>query len=199
MYIMIKLLKRVTCLVLVLTTFVSTACSDNKTTKVAKEAPKVAKEAPTAAKETPTVAKEAPTVAKEAPKATKEASKLVKIALAATDQMQFDQKELKVTAGTTVELTLTHTGKLPVTAMGHNFVLLKKGVDVAKFATAASQAKSTEYIAPTQTNDLIAHTKLVGGGSSTTITFKAPEPGTYDYICSFPGHYVMMKGKFIVE
>ncbi|MCB0632702.1 MAG: azurin, partial [Lewinella sp.] len=26
-----------------------------------------------------------------------------------------------------------------------------------------------------------------------------PAPGTYDYICSFPGHYALMQGKFIVE
>jgi azurin len=31
------------------------------------------------------------------------------------------------------------------------------------------------------------------------IEFIAPEKGTYDYICSFPGHFAMMKGKLIVE
>ena len=40
---------------------------------------------------------------------------------------------------------------------------------------------------------------MIGGGQSDTIEFDAPEPGTYDFICSFPGHYSVMKGKFIVE
>ena len=129
----------------------------------------------------------------------KKGPKVVKLALAATDQMQFDKKELTVTKGSTIELTLTHSGKLPVNVMGHNFVLLKQGVDIAKFAMIAMQAKKSEYIAPTQTKDVIAYTKLVGGGASTTITFKAPKPGSYDFICSFPGHYSIMKGKFIVK
>jgi azurin len=40
---------------------------------------------------------------------------------------------------------------------------------------------------------------MLGGGETTTIAFTAPAAGTYDYICSFPGHYGMMKGKLIVE
>jgi azurin len=40
---------------------------------------------------------------------------------------------------------------------------------------------------------------MIGGGESTVIEFVAPEAGTYTYICSFPGHYAMMKGKLIVE
>ena len=66
------------------------------------------------------------------------------------------------------------------------------------FAEEALKAKATDYIPEDQSN-VIAHTKLVGGGESTTITFHAPEKGTYDFICSFPGHYSMMKGKFNVE
>jgi azurin len=80
--------------------------------------------------------------------------------------------------------------------MGHNFVLLTKGTDIAKFATAAMNAKATEYI---PSKGVIAHTKLIGGGESTTIKFTVSAKGTYDFICSFPGHYAMMKGKFIVE
>ena len=33
---------------------------------------------------------------------------------------------------------------------------------------------------------------MLGGGES------APEPGTYIFICSFPGHYQLMMGEFIV-
>ena len=125
-------------------------------------------------------------------------SATVKVILQGSDQMKFDKTEIKVAKGSTVELTLKHSGKLPVNIMGHNFVLLKAGVDVAKFSSASMQAKDNNYI-PKGSKDVIANTGLVGGGESTTITFKAPEPGTYDFICSFPGHYAMMKGKFIVE
>ncbi|RKD17016.1 azurin [Pelobium manganitolerans] len=122
----------------------------------------------------------------------------VEITLNGSDAMQFDKSEIKVAAGQTVVLTLHHTGKLPVESMGHNFVLLKQGTDVEDFATKAMAAKDNGYI-PTDDSNIIAHTKLIGGGESDTITFTAPEKGTYDFLCSFPGHHAMMKGKFIVE
>lgn len=113
--------------------------------------------------------------------------------------MQFDVKEIKVKAGQKVKLTLTHSGKLAKTAMGHNFVLLKTGTDIAAFASKAAAARETEYIPKSDEASIIAHTKLVGGGESDTIEFTAPKKGTYTYICSFPGHYALMKGTFIVE
>ena len=118
------------------------------------------------------------------------------IILNSNDQMRFDLNEIKVKAGEKVKLTLNHTGKLPKNVMGHNFVLLTKGTDVTKFATAAMSEKGNEYI---PSSGVLAHTELIGGGESTTIEFTAPSKGTYDFICSFPGHYAMMKGKFIVE
>lgn len=118
------------------------------------------------------------------------------IVINSNDQMRFDTNDIRVKAGEKIKLTLNHTGKLPKNAMGHNFVLLEAGTDVAKFSQAAMNAKATEYI---PSKGVIAHTKLIGGGESTTIEFTAPKKGTYEFICSFPGHYAMMKGKFIVE
>lgn len=122
----------------------------------------------------------------------------VVIELGSTDQMTFDKTELRVKAGQRVKLTLKHLGTMKKEVMGHNFVLLKQGTDITKFAQEAMNAADTKYI-PKMTKDVIANTDLIGGGESTTITFDAPSAGTYDYICSFPGHYAMMKGKFIVE
>ncbi|HEV7382873.1 MAG TPA: azurin [Dyadobacter sp.] len=121
------------------------------------------------------------------------------IVIKGSDAMQFDLKEIKVKAGQKVKLTLTHSGKLAKAAMGHNFVLLKAGTDVASFGSKAAAARETEYIPKSEAASIIAHTKLVGGGESDTITFTAPKKGTYTYICSFPGHYALMKGTFIVE
>lgn len=130
---------------------------------------------------------------------TAEAQKPVELILESTDAMQFTKKELKVKAGQTVKLTLKHTGKLAKAAMGHNFVLLAQGTDVAAFGQKAAQARDTEYIPKSEASKIIAHTKLIGGGESTSIEFKAPKKGTYTYICSFPGHYALMQGKLIVE
>ncbi len=119
--------------------------------------------------------------------------------LEANDQMKYNLTELKAVAGQPIKLTLKHTGKFPITAMGHNVVILKPGTDVAAFAAKALQAKDTQYIPKSEEVSIIAHTKLVGGGEEDTITFTIAEKGTYTYICSFPGHYTMMKGVLIVE
>ncbi len=123
---------------------------------------------------------------------------IAEITLNSNDAMKYDMSEIKVMEGQTVVLTLNHTGKLPEAAMGHNFVLLNQGVVMADFATAAVKEKDNDYI-PNDGKDVIAHTETIGGGESTKITFTAPAKGTYDFLCSFPGHYSMMNGKFIVE
>lgn len=124
---------------------------------------------------------------------------VLEITLSGGDDMKFDQSTLKATAGQTVRLTLVHSGKLPKASMGHNFVLLKNGVNETDFATKALAAKDTDYIPAGSEGDIIAHTDLIGGGESTTIEFTAPERGAYTYICTFPGHSALMKGKLMVQ
>lgn len=122
----------------------------------------------------------------------------VNLALAGNDLMQFDKNELTVKEGQEVTLTLRHTGKIDKKVMGHNFVLLKQGTSVPEFSSkAAAAGESEDWIAAK--DQIIAYTQMIGGGQTTTVTFTAPAAGTYDYICSFPGHSGLMKGKFIVK
>ena len=123
---------------------------------------------------------------------------VVEVSITGNDQMQFNKNELRVKAGQTVRLTLNHSGQLAENVMGHNVVILKQGTDVTDFGTRAASARDNDYI-PADSDAVIAHTEMIGGGESTTIEFEAPEAGTYTFICSFPGHYVQMQGKFIVE
>mgnify|MGYP002623246123 CR=1 FL=1 len=124
------------------------------------------------------------------------ASNSTDIVIESSDQMKFNVTELKVKSGETINLTLVHTGNLPKVAMGHNWVLLEEGTDVRNFALSAMKEKDNEYV---PSSGVIAATSLIGGGEQTSITFTAPAPGEYDFICSFPGHYGLMKGKLIVE
>lgn len=130
---------------------------------------------------------------------TRDVKQVKTIVIKGSDAMQFDLKEIKVKAGQKVKLTLTHSGKLAKAAMGHNWVLLKPGTDVAAFGSKAAAARETDYIPKSEEANILAHTKLVGGGESDTIEFTAPKKGKYTFICSFPGHYALMKGDFIVE
>lgn len=125
------------------------------------------------------------------------ADKVCKLEISGNDQMQFDKKELAVAADCTqVELTLKHTGKLPAQAMGHNWVL-SKTADMAGVASDGIGAGfANDHIKKGDTR-AIAHTKIVGGGQSTSITFptSALKKGeSYTYFCSFPGHSSLMKG-----
>jgi azurin len=127
------------------------------------------------------------------------ADKVCKLEITGTDAMQFDKKELSVAGDCTqVEVTLHHSGKLPAQAMGHNWVLAK---------TADVAGVSSDGIAAGFANDhikkgdarVIAHTKIVGGGQTTSITFPTSalaKGGAYTFFCSFPGHSSIMKGAF---
>ena len=127
------------------------------------------------------------------------ADKVCKLAIAGNDAMQYDKKELDVAADCTeVELTLSHTGKLPAAAMGHNWVLVKTA-DVTTVANAGMSAGlANNYLTPNDPH-VIAFTKIIGGGQSTSVTFptsKLSKGGDYTFMCTFPGHYVIMKGAF---
>lgn len=115
------------------------------------------------------------------------------------DQMQFNKTELHAVAGKPITLTLKHVGQTPKEAMGHNVVILQEGTDEAAFAAKAITAKDTDYIPASEKASIIAHTKLIGGGEEDTIEFTIDKKGTYNFLCTFPGHFAMMKGVLIVE
>lgn len=123
------------------------------------------------------------------------------ISLKGDDAMKFDQKEATVSAGcATITIELTHTGKLPVTAMGHN-VVISKTPDMAGLARDAIKAGTANAYVPPGDARVIVHTDLIGGGAKTKVTFpgkKLTAGGDYSFFCSFPGHSTLMKGKLVV-
>jgi azurin len=127
-----------------------------------------------------------------------QAPEVVEIVIESNDQMKYNLDRIDVMAGQTVRLTLKHVGQMAKEAMGHNWVLVAKGTDLAEFGGAAAAAAATDYIPAEFESQVIAHTSTIGGGEEVTIEFTAPEKGIYDFFCSFPGHYAMMRGKFVV-
>lgn len=121
------------------------------------------------------------------------------IVIEANDQLQFSLKEFTVAAGEEVTVTLHNVGTLPKETFGHNFVILTAGADLEAFATEAMGNSANEYL-PTDMSNVLAHTALLGPDEEDTITFMAPtEPGEYEFLCTFPGHYGTMRGVMIVE
>lgn len=103
--------------------------------------------------------------------------------------------------GEEIRIRLITESDLPSSAMSHNFVLLAMSADATAFANKASRAKDNDYIPANMEDQVLAATGLAGGGETVEVTFTAPEePGDYEYICSFPGHFSGgMKGVLTVE
>ncbi|MBT2766830.1 azurin [Stenotrophomonas sp. ISL-67] len=122
------------------------------------------------------------------------------VSLDSTDQMSFSTRQINVAADCSqVKLTLRHTGKLAATAMGHNWVLTKTA-DYPPVAMAGMRMTLADSYLPKKDARVLAHTVVIGGGQSTSVTFSTAalrKGGDYTFFCSFPGHFAMMRGKLV--
>lgn len=109
--------------------------------------------------------------------------------------MSYDKKELRVKQGSTVKLTFSNDGSDP--SMVHNFVLIEEGTADQVGPAGMKAGLDNNYIP--KMKEVLVFTNLTQPHGRTEITFPAPDKGTYDYICTYPGHYQKMNGKFIVE
>lgn len=123
------------------------------------------------------------------------------LVIESTDQMSFVQTEVTVPASCKeVTLTLKHVGTMPATSMGHNWVLTETS-KMRSVAIAGMNESENAYV-PKDDARVLAHTAVIGGGESDTITFSTAgltPGGDYSYFCSFPGHWAIMKGKFVFQ
>ncbi len=110
------------------------------------------------------------------------------------NKMAFATTEFTVKAGQKVNLVMNNTATVAV--MKHNIVILN---DESKVNEVGQQALSAPGYLP-EHPAILAATPMADAGETTQTSFTAPtEPGEYVYICTFPGHYMMMKGKMIVN
>jgi azurin len=123
-----------------------------------------------------------------------------KITIESNDMMRFNAHEIAVPAQCSeIELTLRHTGQLSAKVMGHDWVLAKDS-DMSGIVNAGLAAGAQRGYLPEHDSRIIAATKVVGGGESTTVKFStaALNAGTqYAFFCTSPGHSALMRGKFL--
>ena len=105
--------------------------------------------------------------------------------------LKFDQEALSVKAGSKVKLIFRNNDD-----MLHNLVIALPGTadKVGQQSLALGlNAEKLNYIP--NSADILYHTVLLHPKESDTIYFTAPEkPGDYVYICTYPGHYLVMRG-----
>jgi azurin len=123
------------------------------------------------------------------------------IEIVGTDDMKYDKTTIQAKPGEQIRIVLTAKGAMPKVAMAHNVVVLALKTDAAAFTQAGMTARATDYIAPDKKAQVIAATKLAGNGEKVEVTFKVPTvPGSYPYVCTFPGHFAAgMKGALVVK
>lgn len=110
--------------------------------------------------------------------------------------LKFDQTLLTVKAGSRVRLVFRNSDD-----MLHNFVLTRpgRGQAVGEAAMALGIDGNAKSFVP-DSDDVLYHTALIQPETSDTIFFTAPTtPGDYDYVCTFPGHSLLMKGILRVQ
>jgi azurin len=123
------------------------------------------------------------------------------IAITANDTLKFSQTEIDAQQGETLHVQLKNEGTVPKAVMGHNWILLKDGDDPSAYATAALSAKDDNYQPKALADQVLAAIPLLGPEETGDVTFTLPAtPGTYAYLCTFPGHFQAgMTGKIIVK
>src|SRR5690606_20603638 len=109
--------------------------------------------------------------------------------------LQFDISEVKVKAGSRIKWVFNNNDD-----MLHNCVITRPGTAAAAGEAALGLGlKGSEMQYVPLSDDILYHTNLLQPGSSETVYFTAPtKPGTYQYVCTFPGHHMLMQGKLVV-
>ena len=103
--------------------------------------------------------------------------------------MQFAEKEITAVAGKPIELTFRNPD--PVLVTGHNLIVCKPGT-LDAVAKAGATLPDKDYVP--DSDDVIAASKLLKPGQSDVLKFTIAEPGDYPYVCTFPGHSLLMRG-----
>ncbi len=107
------------------------------------------------------------------------------------NQMRFATTEIVVKAGTKVRIIMDNIATME--NMVHNVAILKPGASINDVGMAALTAGAEKDYIPDH-EDLLFSTPQALPGEKTEITFTAPPAGEYPFVCTYPGHWTLMKG-----
>jgi azurin len=152
----------------------------------------------TSTENTPVPAVLAPAASKPEPTATEAPKAVAHVEIhieTLANTMTFDKTALTVPAGAEVHLVLKNNATM--TTLPHNWALVKPGTEAGVAAAGLKMGDPAGYF-DVRDKDALAHTPMAKPGETSEVTFTAPEAGTYPYICTVPGHYMMMNGVLTV-
>lgn len=110
--------------------------------------------------------------------------------------LSYDITEIRAKAGSTITIRYENTSNMP-----HNIVFVNERSDIQPVGVGGLRARDTEYIPQDEEllKRIFGYTALARPGFTEYVTITVPEPGTYPYICTYPGHFTMMQGDLISE
>lgn len=114
------------------------------------------------------------------------------------ERLLYEVREFKVKAGAPVKLVFENPDMTP-----HNLLIVEPGAADEVGLAGNEMAKLADSMAKHFIPDspkILHRTKLLNQGDHAILRFTAPAtPGTYPHVCTFPGHWPVMKGEMIVE
>ncbi len=126
----------------------------------------------------------------------RESGRLIK--LEAIPGLLFDQTEIVVKRGERISLDFKNTDTIP-----HNWVLCAPGsgerVGMASNQMLANPQAAAMHYVP-DSDEVLHYTPMRYHNHRYTLNFNAPaEAGRYPYLCTFPGHWAVMRGELVVQ
>ena len=111
------------------------------------------------------------------------------------EKMKYDISNLTVKAGKKIKMIFSNPDFMP-----HNIVLVNPGkADAVAMEAMKLGATGFDVGFVPKSEDVIWASKLIDHGAEQTIEFNAPvNPGDYPYVCTFPGHHIIMRGNLKV-
>ncbi len=114
------------------------------------------------------------------------------------ERLLYTRESFTVSAGQPVKVLFVNPD-----ATQHNLVFVRPGateeVGVAGNEMAKDPEAAKRDFVP-DSDKILHHTRLLNQGEAIALRFRAPEePGVYPYLCTFPGHWIIMKGEMIVR
>tara|TARA_B100001123_G_scaffold444225_2_gene592459 strand:- start:1252 stop:4569 length:3318 start_codon:yes stop_codon:yes gene_type:complete len=114
------------------------------------------------------------------------------------ERMLFTVERFTVKSGQPIRLLFTNPD-----ATQHNLVIIEPGMNKVVGMAANEMAKDPSGVEKQfipNVPGILHYTGLIDPNDAQVLRFNAPDtPGVYPYICTYPGHWFMMKGEMLVE
>ena len=101
-------------------------------------------------------------------------------------------ERIEAPAGARVRLVMDNR-ETTSRAMVHNVVVVNSAAAMDRVGQAGASAPNNIPDDPA----IVTYTPLAGPGEQTAVVFEMPPPGTYPFICTFPGHFQFMQGTLV--